>query len=315
MIDKLKNLTILSVSFKQYQLIEENIRLTKLLNPIDNYRWIVVNNTPNDDPPKSILDLGFKNLKGPDPNHSRFKGKGGGSYHHAEGLQIGLKEVKTRFVLVLDPDYFLLEQDWINMITEHMISRKLSFFGAVWNPFDFMKQRNFPSVHCLFIDLQRVSIEEIDFTPELDRTNALKSLMRRIRLPRPIMNLALISVSRDTGYKILRKFKNNPAHQFELFSFLSTDSNKYSRWYEYSNSYIKKFVPERFSIFPKSRNYVVSNNYLQMDFSLLRNGWECFCWKGKLVGLHFRSVGNKRVAPENEIAALREFLRLSKILK
>jgi hypothetical protein len=167
----------------------------------------------------------------------------------------------------------------------------------------------------LILVLQKVSIEEIDFTPELDRTNALKSLMRRIRLPRPIMNLALISVSRDTGYKILRKFKNNPAHQFELFSFLSTDSNKYSRWYEYSNSYIKKFVPERFSIFPKSRNYVVSNNYLQMDFSLLRNGWECFCWKGKLVGLHFRSVGNKRVAAENDIADLREFLRLSKILK
>ena len=49
-----------------------------------------------------------------------------------------------------------------------MAAWKLAVFGAPWHPRWVYKNRYFPCVHCMFVDLDRVSIDALDFEPDYD---------------------------------------------------------------------------------------------------------------------------------------------------
>src|SRR5262249_19037971 len=89
------------------------------------------------------------------------------SYHHGSALTVNLKDIRDRFLLVIDPDLFVVYPNWIRETTEHMIRQQLCFFGTPWHPRWYTKYRYFPAVHFLLIDLQRVSLTQLDFRPEL----------------------------------------------------------------------------------------------------------------------------------------------------
>ena len=173
-----KDLTILSVSVKDRYLLDLNYTLTESLNVTDGLTWLVVDNAhetlservSRDDHRFVILDgVEFEEMV-----------RGGTSYHHARALNLGLQHVKTRFVLSLDPDCFVLRRHWIEDVLGHMQQAKLSFFGAPCHPRKPASYRYFPYVACLFVDLGRVSLRDLDFTPEITELKFLRKMKKWI---------------------------------------------------------------------------------------------------------------------------------------
>lgn len=160
-------LTICTVSYHSASLLDLNLSLTRELNPAANYRWIVVDND-NDfqvDEPHP-----FQLLKGdPCSNQGRVRG----SYHHAQSLNKALEHVATRFVLVLDPDFFIIRENWIQDVLAHLASKDISLWGAPYYPHASWKRRYVPAAYCMLIDLEKIEKDKLDFTPELDEYLAL----------------------------------------------------------------------------------------------------------------------------------------------
>ncbi|MBI1974277.1 MAG: glycosyltransferase [Candidatus Zambryskibacteria bacterium] len=158
-------LTICTVSYGHRSLIETNIKFIKKINPNFSVNWVIVENTPEGKGDR--FDIGetgnIKVIKGMENN---FQGIAKASQHHASGLNTAIQEVKTRFALILDPDFYIVRNNWIEEVVKHMKKNNLAFFGAPYNPKRYLKYRYFPCIHCMFIDLEKVPQGELDFTPQ-----------------------------------------------------------------------------------------------------------------------------------------------------
>lgn len=245
------SLTICLVSYRSASLLDLNLSLTRELNHAENFHWLIVDN--NGDFPNGAPQ-GERNIQvipgDPCVNQGRLKG----SYHHAQALNKGLESVSTRFLLVLDPDFFIFRRDWVKTLLAHMIAQNLSFFGAPYYPDLTWKRRYFPTVSCMLIDLEKVGRGRLDFTPELDELHILKgyststligiiigiipprvknykntvladvawSILRSRWVAAPLSVLfpkrfsADTNFSRDTGFKIQDSFSRDPAHKVEM---------------------------------------------------------------------------------------------------
>lgn len=245
------SLTICTVSYKSASLLDLNLTLTKELNPTTDFHWMIVDNN-NDFPdgaPRGKTNVTVI-LGDPCINQGRLKG----SYHHAQALNKALDVISSRYLLVLDPDFFIFENDWVNTVLSYMSAKNLSFWGAPYYPNLTWKRRYFPTVSCMLIDLEKVRPEQLDFTPELDELHVLKefstsnlvgiimgiipsnvkgaektvladiarSVLRSRWIGTPLSVLFPkrfypdTNFSRDTGFKIQNSFARNPAHKIEM---------------------------------------------------------------------------------------------------
>lgn len=161
------SLTICTVNYKTEAILGLNKRLLLQLNSSVDITWLVVNNTRYDEERSSrpLLDTYFTEL----PCVARPKNiYGMDSYHHGFGLNSCLEHVHTRYMLVLDPDFFILMNDAILHVLLHMNKHGLAFFGAPWHPKYIKKYRDFPCPHCLFIDTDIAKVESLDFAPKYE---------------------------------------------------------------------------------------------------------------------------------------------------
>ena len=131
-----KDLTIVSVYHNTLsrRLLELNYEISRRLNPGATLRWLVGDNTPaycTD----TIDATKFTVLRNP----NEYGGLG--SHQHASAINICLKEVRTRFVVSLDSDFYILERDWIDKVLSHMQEHDLAFFGAAYPVNDYPKYR------------------------------------------------------------------------------------------------------------------------------------------------------------------------------
>jgi hypothetical protein len=164
------------------EIISKNIALINEKNPNSAWNAHVIDNGRSHGYPKiEINNPGVKVHDGVDPDLGKPNACRG-SYQHAAALNRFTKEFtpSTPYLLLLDPDFFILCPDWIKKICDHMERSQLSIFGAPWHPKWFMKYRYFPCVHCMFIDTRRINLRGLDFTPNLiargereDRRNGL----------------------------------------------------------------------------------------------------------------------------------------------
>lgn len=307
-------LTICSVAHESRRHLELNWELASRLNPGARWRWIVIENTPRGS---------IERLDGQDERYTLLEGVaadegipswGRGSYQHAAALNKVVARVPTRFVLFLDPDFYILRPNWIEVISTHMLDEDLGFFGVPWHPRWFIKYRYFPCVHCLFIDLARVERESLDFTPEHDWSPADESgpvaywlavkdrlppvLRRSVRvLGRTVWALALkdrrvIGSSRDTGYRLFRAYGRIPRVRYEYAIPMFRPRQHFGgpRYaLTWANRLAEKFLPDRRCYIPKhvgSYTEVGFREFGYPDVSSL--GWEEFVWHGEPFGFHVR---------------------------
>lgn len=242
-----------------------------------------------------------------------------GSYHHGLALNKALSFVKNRFLLVLDPDFFIVRKNWIRDVTEYMISKKLEFFGAPWHPRYFNKYRYFPCVHCLFVDLKRVNITALNFLPDILNNNQEvvignnKSIFI-VRLIRGFIkdwqDRSLIGTSRDTGYLLYKKFKDRTSET--ISPYYKVDIRGLMPIIISPAIYVKileTFIPDRFCFIPKKEGYFSKLGF--KDFGFLDTtcfGWEEFIWKNQPFGFHLRRHVNNEI---NNIKIFKEiYLKL-----
>lgn len=163
--NNMDTLTICTVSYRSASLLNLNLSLTHTLNPTASFSWLIVDNN-NDFRAGTPTDAREVRLLSGDPCINQ--GKLRGSYHHAQGLNKALPYVSTRYLMLIDPDFFIFRRNWINEVLEHMFVNQLNVWGAPYYPDLTWKRRYFPTVSCMIIDLERTKKEDLDFTPELD---------------------------------------------------------------------------------------------------------------------------------------------------
>ena len=79
-----------------------------------------------------------------------------------------LPHIATRFALFCDPDFYIVHENWIHAVIQHMTERGIGILGVPWHPRWTHKVRYFPCVRCMFVDLELVPVETLDFTPDID---------------------------------------------------------------------------------------------------------------------------------------------------
>ena len=200
-------LTILTVVLNgHYPYVRQQIELIEALNPGAPFKMVVVDNSSHGEPELKIDDPRCVVIGGVEPDMT-LPEHGRGSYHHAAALKLGLAHVDTPWLLVLDPDFFVVYRNWIAEVTEHMRARRLKLFGAPWHYAWSRKWRYFPCVHFLMIDVSQVGLDELDFTPDLHKDEEDASALHQwLRGHAPVLrNRLLLESRRDTGWPLHRE--------------------------------------------------------------------------------------------------------------
>lgn len=316
----LSELTICSVSYKHSKHLLQNIINAKKLNPNSELKWLIVNNALDEDSFESILQLGDENIQVFNGVPNNFNGSGSASKHHASGLDLIVKRAKTRFVLILDPDFYLVMPNWVERITKYMTDNNISLFGVPWHPKWTMKWRYFPCVHCTFVDRKNLNLSSLSFMPEFENTvpDGWRYFLSKIPF---VGNRAYIGTSMDTGSQIYKKYFGSTGVNYESVtpSFSHTDVyNLYSKynkilvylWIMF-NKILDCMLPEKMSVFPKKKNYFTKTSFSDLKLSDCKKfGWEEFIWNNEPFGFHIRGFRKEPAQRIKEIDRIQEVLRI-----
>ncbi len=283
-------LTLCSSTYFDKKFLELNWKLTKALNPDMRYLWNVIDNNPPGSEEYMTLSLpGLHVYKG---NYFDTTRKRADSYHHGNALNKAIRLVKTRFALIIDPDFYILRKNWIIEIIEYMKTENLAIFGAPWNPKWFTKYRYFPCVHCMFIDLKNAKLDTLDFRPGQNDyalkhdSSVLSKIIKRIR-NRIINDLYLrriIIKAQDTGYDVYHRYFGMRGFKSEIV--IPVYKNIIGRSL---NHFLNTILPDRFSFIPKRLGSYSRFGFRELGYTdVEKYGWEEFIWKNEPFGFHLR---------------------------
>lgn len=294
-------ITICSVSYRHGQVLAWNHRLLCELNRNSRtkYRWLVANNDAAD-PLDNLRDL---------PNLTIVPGSDeralGPSNHHAVALNQLLRMADTRFVLVLDPDFYLLVPEWLDRIPDHLQRRGLQFFGAPWHPRYTPNYRYFPAVHCMWIDTAKVPTGELDFRPILDD---------QLRLPLGLGDHGRLQRSWDTGTRVYRRFgrAKDVRSECALQVFRpERDPTVKPAIVSARNRMVEALLPDAMCYMPKRRASFTRIGFAERGWipMALPPLWEETVWNDRPFGLHVRrSFGAAKRDSAAELDLLRTVL-------
>jgi hypothetical protein len=320
-----EELTVCTVSFKNKALVELNRQLTAALNPAASPQWIVVENSPPSTGNAFSVQGGeFTVIEGVPFNPSVSRAA---SHHHAQALHKALAQLNTRFVLILDPDFYIVLPDWVHQIPQYMQQKGLAVLGVPWHPRWFAKFREYPTMHCMFIDLAQFERDDLDFSPGSyvrhkkkprgeDEDSESVSLARRIfrkivtssdlreRLynlfvaplnsvrKAIIVNLLgrhMVNRTPDTGYTFYQRTQPKSIN-FEFIPVVFYD-HEYPVRPRLINRLIDRVVPEKFRFVSMQEGYLVRSGFKAAGLTdTTQYACEEFMWQGKPFGFHVRSV-------------------------
>jgi hypothetical protein len=282
------------------------------LNPGSKVKWVVVaNDTKKPERLACQIEEGTLVLGRAPADRTRDFPKGA---HHAAGLHKAIDTVTTRFLLVIDPDFFIVRKGWIRDCLEYMVENKLSFFGAAHDPRRVSKFRYFPSVMCTFVDLGRVDRRKLDFSPgsyhafTREGRRERKELREgRFRTPAVLRRVArelqyfalrpsYLGRVQDTGYRIHAHFYGHPKHRADHATPVLRPETEWPLAFPERFSLaaaIRRLhlspplLPESYSLIPRRRGYVTSSGFRECGFpTVSKFGWEEHMWRGAPFGFH-----------------------------
>ena len=280
-------LSICTVSYDSAKWIDLNTSLVRALNPNRSFRWIIVENSLPGSAQRVIPRTDDVIVL--DGAASEQRPYAAASYHHAAGLNLGVDAVTTRFLLVLDPDFFIIRRGWITEILNHMMCESLSILGAPWHPSRYKKWRYFPCAHCTFYDLKQIEKEQLDFQPDYDEFPRMDKKLGRltktlIRLcdPLKLRERRFIGHSADTGYRIFKQFYGDKQLKVACFTPVFAPS-RISKLYD-------ALFPDAYRLIPSDSNYYSPNSFAGYGFTdFCSLGCEEFLWRDEPFGFHVRS--------------------------
>lgn len=318
-------LTVCTVSYHHAAHLRLNFDEAAKRNPGADIRWIVAENTPagselrlSGDVPPNVEVIATEHIV---PRHGRQA-----MHYHIAALQEAIARVDTRFMLILDPDFYPIRPHWYADVVSHMLSEGLALFGAPWNPRHHRKYRYFPCVHFTMVDRDR--FPDAPYTPEvlLDpaRRDWLKAaydapgvrvstlrrkwrtgIVRRLFPARWAKSWAI----QDTGSELFARYWTGEPIAAECLIpvFQPARLLKRKRLRSTLNRFFESIVPEYLSYVPKRPDsYSTDGGFLEATSAT--KDWEEFLWRGRPFGFHMRgnSLRSRRDAQAevNKVEAL-----------
>jgi hypothetical protein len=286
-------LTICSVSFGHGRLLSLNAQLGARLNRKFEQRviWRLAENAPVNADDRITAEHGPFVIE-PGSTETSL----GASYQHADALNTLVRKTETRFLLVLDPDFYILRPDWVDAIPEYMDKHELGFFGTPWHPRYSRNYRYFPAVHCMFIDLEKVGKQDLDFLPELERIELAGKRATGI-LDRISYLANRRRVPWDTGVRVFERFASAASLPAECTKpVFRLDPPHYPDFdaHHWKHRLIEAILPERYCYIPKRRDTYTHSGFSERSWvsSPLPDRWEESIWQGRPFGLHVRRSFN-----------------------
>ena len=283
-------LTLLSVKYGDPAHLRRNAALCRQLNPDAEYTWIVVDNDLDEQFALEAMG-GVRVVPGVMPGVERRASGDRGSRHHAAGIMAGLRAVQSRYLLVIDHDFYVVRPGWIESILEHVRLNNLAFFGSVWHPRWSYQPRDFPSVHFLLIDLGQVKLEDLDFRPDFgaDRWDAFVS-DPRTPIPSALRTLLQVGRLRDTGWRVRSRYRMSGLTAERLQVHWNREAAIDAA--PTLHRTLMGGLPDAFNPYPRTGAELTDQSFLRPVSSLGYGwAWEEFFWQGAPFALHLRGVG------------------------
>jgi hypothetical protein len=292
------DLTICSVAFRGKTCLDLGERLARRLNPHTAAPpWLLFDN--NIEPSETIDtdDPRFTVVR----DASRDTDMG---YEHALGIGALLARVRTRFLLVLDPDCFLVMPDWLRRVPEYMIEHELGFFGTPINPRRHNSYRYFPYMVCMFVDLARVPPGDLCFVPDVWQLGtALTYRARRAVAGIPkagyLFRWLLTEQWKTNGFRIKAKYGRGDLVKHESVQPVwNVDDALSSRVKRLAHA----LTPGSVSPVPKQAGYCSPVGFAHMGApDVAAFGWEEFVWRDRPFAFHVGSVHGQRGSYERRL--------------
>ncbi|MGH9695848.1 MAG: hypothetical protein ACRD5Z_16975, partial [Bryobacteraceae bacterium] len=263
----------------------KNVELTMHLNPGLKSRWIAVDNTLAGPGACNSAVPGVEILPGVPRPRARDKG----SLHHAMALEKALHEVRTRFVLFMDPDFFVIRANWVEIVLSHVAEQGLGIFGSVWHPRWFYQYRNFPSVHFMLVDLHQIPLTQVDLKPLISDDRWWQIINRdRTPWPRILRDTLKAQRCRDTGWQIYRRYRDDPAISVEtlLPHYVPPEDARY-KW----ERRLAPLLRESWRKYPDSGTFTEESFVKAQCPQAYAQAWEEFFWREAPFAIHLRRVG------------------------
>jgi hypothetical protein len=255
-----------------------------------------------------------------------------GSYHHASGLNIALENVKTRYAIVIDPDFYVVRPGWVREIIDHMTKNDLAVFGAPWNPRWYQKFRYFPCTHLMVIDTHKLPYKRDMLAPDLVRPGgkyislfwqgypefrkhglkfAIKTILKNAKLAfkEDARQRTTIAVSRDTGYTLAGEFAKRRDVKVGLITPVYKPEDGFTPHTVFGpqrNPLVDALVPDHLSYLPKRPGYLSGKGFAEFAYPNFRGiGWEEFVWRGAPFSFHVRGeVHRKPIGRADDVQVL-----------
>ncbi|MDD5064776.1 MAG: hypothetical protein PHQ35_08485 [Phycisphaerae bacterium] len=206
--------------------------LEKLLNNLldkagipDRLRFVIVDNTNSKDETIEKLKEKFQTVTIIKNDPGSLKG----SPAHAHGLNVVMKNIKTPYALILDPDVHILKKNWDVFLTNLINQNNIFTLGVSYPPWKLGMYHNFPNpVFCFFEtkrhfefapDWSAYDVNKFTIYWDFVRRNFLRLgtyINRRrfenskfIRMVWPCIEKIVGLCSRDTGWRRAQKAKKS----------------------------------------------------------------------------------------------------------
>lgn len=285
-------LTICSVAYRAKSCLDLNDKLLRELNPAARAaEWLLFDNNVDEAEKIDASDARFTVIRPAQRDLDM-------GYEHALGISELLARVRTRFLLVLDPDCFIVMPDWIRRVPAHMMERQLGFFGTPINPRRHNSYRYFPYMVCMFVDLARVSPRDLCFVPSV--WECPRSVTYRLRkglagVPRIGAAFRWMLTERwlTNGWRIKQRFGNGREVAFECAQPV-WDIDAELRSAGRLKRALHAITPGSVSPIPKQAGYCTPRGFAAAGApDLAAAGWEEFMWHGEPFAFHVGSVHGK----------------------
>ena len=308
-------LTICTVSYGHAAHLDLNWKLVARLNGDIAYRlkWLVAENAPIANPLR---------LSGTEQHFTHCPGYAddsrGASHQHAEALKRLVSRARSRFVLILDPDFYILRKNWIADVTAYIKAHNLAFFGAPWHPRYVQNYRYFPAVHCMCIDTEVVPVEELDFAPILSDERGSPSIGAASSWSQVLKRIRLEDRSReswDTGTRIFNRFGGNTKVRAECVLpvyQVKRDWLGQGNLPSMKSRLLELILPDDRCYLPKRRWSYTSKGFAERGWPIpeLPAFWEQHIWREEPFSLHLRrSFASARRDSIAEFDTCRGFLQ------
>lgn len=298
------NLTIVMVEYENEGLVAQNVRLVKHLNPLteSKVRFLIVNNSDSKTLAANVRDMSPEIISGVE----RIIKGDLGSFHHAAALTKALKLVKTRYVLIMDPDFFVLPRHWIRSLLDTMIGEKLVCIASTWHPRWTFQPRYTATVHFMLLDLKTIALDQISLDPQLENYTRLRNRLYSFGLPSRLVKRLMQGAFRDTGCELVDLLQHRPSEVRLL-----TPIFEASRYYRSRSLLLNAVLTDALSLTPKRKAFYSTESFLQsLEPELYAKGCEEFLWNESPFAIHLRQVGRRLSAHEKnqEIDHLSESL-------